>query len=32
MATINWITSFEDGLARAKTANRLVLADFFNPG
>lgn len=32
MAEINWITSFDAGLARAKTENKLVLADFFNPG
>jgi hypothetical protein len=32
MAEINWITSFEDGLARAKAENRLALVDFFNPG
>lgn len=32
MAEITWITSFEDGLARAKAANRLALVDFFNPG
>lgn len=32
MAEIKWITSFDNGLALAKTANRLALADFFNPG
>lgn len=32
MAEINWITSFDAGLARAKAENRLALADFFNPG
>lgn len=31
MATVSWITSFEDGLARAKAEGKLVLADFFNP-
>jgi hypothetical protein len=32
MDQINWITSFAEGLAKAKAANKLVLADFFNPG
>jgi len=32
MHQINWITSFEEGLAKAKAANKLVFADFFNPG
>jgi hypothetical protein len=32
MAEINWITSFEEGLVRAKAENRLALVDFFNPG
>lgn len=32
MAEINWITSFGDGLAKAKAENRLALFDFFNPG
>ncbi len=29
--SINWITSFEDGLEKAKTEDRLVFVDFFNP-
>ncbi len=32
MTEINWITSFAEGLALAKAENKLVLADFFNPG
>ena len=32
MAEITWIESFEEGLARARKENRLVFADFFNPG
>ncbi|CAG0960014.1 hypothetical protein GEOBC_00673 [Geobacteraceae bacterium] len=32
MAEITWITSFEEGLARAKAESKLALADFFNPG
>jgi hypothetical protein len=32
MAQIGWMTSFEEGMARAKADNRLVLLDFFNPG
>ena len=31
MEKIEWITSFEEGLSRAKAANRLVFLDFFNP-
>jgi len=32
MAQIAWIESFEEGLAKARNENRLVFADFFNPG
>lgn len=32
MAQINWITSFTEGLARAKSENKLAFVDFFNPG
>lgn len=32
MAQIAWIESFEEGLAKARAENRLVFADFFNPG
>ncbi|BEH09496.1 hypothetical protein GSUET_11080 [Geobacter sulfurreducens subsp. ethanolicus] len=32
MAEIKWITSFKDGLARARSENKLALVDFFNPG
>ena len=28
---INWITSFTEGLSKAKAENKLVLLDFFNP-
>jgi hypothetical protein len=31
MNNIEWITSFEEGLAEAKASNKLILADFFNP-
>jgi hypothetical protein len=31
MANIGWITSFEEGLLRAKAENKLVFLDFFNP-
>jgi hypothetical protein len=31
MEQIAWITSFEEGLARAKAENTLVFLDFFNP-
>jgi hypothetical protein len=29
--SINWITSFEDGLGKAKKEDKLVFVDFFNP-
>lgn len=32
MPQINWLTSLEEGLAQARSENRLVFADFFNPG
>lgn len=32
MAQINWITSFEKGLAKARADNKLAFVDFFNPG
>jgi hypothetical protein len=32
MAEISWITSFEEGLARARAENKLAFVDFFNPG
>ncbi len=32
MAQISWITSFAEGLNKAKTSNKLVFLDFFNPG
>ena len=31
MENIGWITSFEEGLYRAKAENKLVFLDFFNP-
>lgn len=31
MEQIEWLTSFEDGLLKAKTVNRMVFLDFFNP-
>lgn len=31
MEQIAWITSFDDGLARAKAEKKLVFLDFFNP-
>jgi hypothetical protein len=31
MEGIGWITSFEEGLVRAKAENKLVFLDFFNP-
>jgi hypothetical protein len=31
MARINWITNFEEGLAKAKAEDKLVFTDFFNP-
>jgi len=32
MAQINWITSFEEGLAKSKAEEKLVFMDFFSPG
>ncbi len=32
MTGINWISSFDEGLAQAKKEGRLIFADFFNPG
>ena len=32
MAQIDWITSMEEGLSKAKAENRLAFTDFFNPG
>jgi len=32
MTPINWITSYADGLEKAKAEDKLVFADFFNPG
>jgi len=29
--SIQWITSFEDGLEKAKKEAKLVFLDFFNP-
>lgn len=31
MEQIEWLTSFEDGLAKAKAENKMVFLDFFNP-
>jgi hypothetical protein len=31
MGQIEWITSLDEGLARAKAENKLVFLDFFNP-
>ncbi len=31
MAAIQWITSFKEGMSIAKTKNKLVFLDFFNP-
>jgi hypothetical protein len=31
MATIQWLTSYNDALAAAKAKNRFVFLDFFNP-
>jgi hypothetical protein len=28
---INWLTSFDEGLEKAKNEGRLILLDFFNP-
>ena len=32
MSAIQWIESFEEGLSNASTENKLIFADFFNPG
>lgn len=32
MSQIKWLTSLDEGLAQSRTENRLVFADFFNPG
>ena len=32
MAQINWITDFDEGLARSRREGKPVFADFFNPG
>ena len=32
MAQINWITSFAEGLAKARTEKKPAFVDFFNPG
>ena len=29
--SINWLTSFKEGLTKAATDNKLVFLDFFNP-
>jgi hypothetical protein len=29
--SVQWITSFEDGLYKAKKEDKLVFLDFFNP-
>jgi uncharacterized protein YyaL (SSP411 family) len=29
--SINWLTSFEEGLKKAKAEDKLILLDFFNP-
>ncbi len=31
MAKVQWIESYQDGLAKARAENRLIFADFFNP-
>jgi len=31
MPQINWITSYTEGLDKAKAENKLIFADFFNP-
>jgi len=31
MSQIGWITSFDEGLAKARAENKLVFLDFFNP-
>lgn len=32
MAQIDWITSFDEGLAKAKAEDKPAFVDFFNPG
>lgn len=32
MAQINWITSLQEGLAKAGAEDKQVFADFFSPG
>jgi hypothetical protein len=29
--SINWMTSFEEGLKKAKAEDKLLLVDFYNP-
>jgi hypothetical protein len=31
MEQIEWLTGFEDGLAKARAENKMVFLDFFNP-
>lgn len=31
MEQIEWLTAFEDGLAKAKAEGKMVFLDFFNP-
>ncbi len=31
MSQMEWITSYTEGLATAKTQSRMVFLDFFNP-
>ena len=31
MSQIAWITSFDEGLAKARAENKLIFLDFFNP-
>lgn len=31
MEKIAWIESFEEGLQKARSENKLIFADFFNP-
>jgi hypothetical protein len=30
--TIQWLTSFDEGIARARGEGKLLFLDFFNPG